>query len=90
MPSWHRKLVQRCLRHEVQEMTPYPPLKRRAIFEAVPTGPDFVKPTRDESKVSPAHSAADVWSCTIFHPSGNFRNTRVKIPCGVFPSGIVK
>src|SRR4029077_19159033 len=38
----------------------------------------------------PAHSAADVWSCTIFHPSENLRKTSVKIPCGVLPSESVK
>src|SRR5207302_9705842 len=26
----------------------------------------------------------------IFQPSGNFRNTRVNHPCGVFPSDMVK
>src|SRR5580658_3119099 len=35
------------------------------------------------------HSAAEVWSCTIFHPSGNLRNTRVNNPCGVVPSDMV-
>ncbi|MEY2395748.1 MAG: hypothetical protein QOF94_2093, partial [Acidobacteriaceae bacterium] len=28
------------------------------------------------------HSAAEVWSCTIFHPSWNLLNTRVNNPCG--------
>src|ERR1700752_4687275 len=71
-------------------------ISAQGLYAEVSQGPDALTKifaTTDDRRLEPedylSHSA-EVWSCTIFQPSGNFRNTSVNNPCGVVPSDIVK